>query len=395
MKRLLTLFIILGFAVWAGISIAKDPGYMLLAYKHWTLETPLWFGIILWLVFAGIIILLANIWQGVGNIANRWHAWRSKRRLTRSNNLTVRSLLECIEGYFDSAEKNVLKALPHAEIPLIDYLIAAYSTHALGKAELRDHYLLQAKNLMPEAEVALQLLKIDWLIAANNLTQARTEVELLLNEDPHQNRALLLAKTLYQKLGDWDSLLKISQTLRKRKIINQEDYETLQSRAYAAKLQQALVSEDIQTLQAAWLSIPHAMQHLPELVLVYAQALITLQQGSKAEELLKECLKKHWDDALIYEYGFASGEDPEKQLKQAEKWLLDHEQDAVLLATLGRLAIRVSALEKAQQYFLSSLSLQPTPTTYLALASTLQLQGKITTANEYYAKGLQQAVEGK
>lgn len=392
MTRLIKLFIIIGFAVWAGINIAKDPGYMLLAYKHWTLETPLWFGIILWLIFAGFIILISNIWRDVGSIAARWHAWRSKRKLTRSNNLTARSLLECIEGYFDSAEKNILKALPHADIPLIDYLIAAYCANAQGKAELRDHYFLQAKNVMPEAEVAIQLLKIEWLIAADQLTQARTEVELLLNEDPHQNRALILAKNCYQKLGAWDSLLKISQTLRKRKIIKQEEYESLQSKAYAAKLRQALVTQDSNTLSAAWLTIPHQMQKLPELILVYAQALITLHQGNAAADLLQDCLKKYWDDTLVYQYGLAITANPEQQLNHAEKWLPDHEDDAVLLLTLGRLCARANLFAKARSYFEASVNLCPKPETYLALAELNLAHHDQAAAMEYYAKGLQCAV---
>ena len=222
MKRLITLLIILAFAVWAGLSIAKDPGYMLLAYRHWTLETPLWFGIILWLIFALLIILIANIWHSLGNMAAAWHAWRSRRKLTRSNNLTLRALLETIEGYYESAEKNVTKAIPNAELPLIDYLIAAYSANAQDKTEQRDAYLLSAKNLMPDAETAVHLLKIHWLINAGNLHQAEIELELLLHDEPYQPLALTLAKDLYLQLGEWDKLLKTTQTMRKRKMLQSD-----------------------------------------------------------------------------------------------------------------------------------------------------------------------------
>ncbi len=388
MKRLLTLLIVLGFAAWAGVSIAKDPGYMLLAWQRWTLETPLWFGIILWLIFAFLIIFLANLWRSVSSIAARWHAWRTRQKLTRSNNLTLRSLLECIEGYYESAEKNVLKALPNAELPLIDYLIAAYSAHQLGNTETRDEYLLEAKNLLPEAETAIQLLKIQWHIADNQLLQAQAELEVLLNEDPYQPRALLLAKELHLKAGHWDLLLKITQLLRKRKIIAPEVHEDLQSKAYAAKLIEAADSKEIKTLNACWLTIPRQYQALPELVLVYAKALIEFQQGNQAEEILRETLKKFWDEDLVNCYGLAITNNTEGQLKQAEKWLQDHENDPILLLTLGRLCARAQLFAKARSYLEASLAISQTPETYHALAELAQAHGEHVKAAEYYAKGL-------
>ncbi|MCD6047785.1 MAG: protoporphyrinogen oxidase [Gammaproteobacteria bacterium] len=388
MKRLITLLIILGFAAWAGISIAKDPGYMLLAWHQWTLETPLWFGIILWLVFAFAIIFLVTIWRMFGNISSNWHAWRKRRKLTRSNNLTIRGLLECIEGYYESAEKNINKALPNAEIPLVDYIIAAYCANQLGKTEARDTYLLNAKNLVPDAESAIHLLKIQWLIAQNEVSQAQTELDLLLSEDPYQPRALMLAKELHLRAGHWDPLLKITQLLRKRKIITPEAHEDLQSKAYAAKILEAANSKDVKTLNACWLTIPSQYQTLPSLVLVYAKALVDLDQGNMAEEALRDSLKKYWDDELVRCYGLAVTNNIENQLKQAEKWLPDHENDAVLLLTLGRLCARAQLWAKARSYLEASLNLAETPETYHALAELAQSHQEYAKAAEYYAKGL-------
>ncbi len=388
MKRLITLLLILAFAAWAGISIAKDPGYMLLAWRHWTLETPLWFGIILWLIFAFLIILLVSLWNMFGNIAANWHAWRTRRKLTRSNNLTIRGLLECVEGYYESAEKNIAKAIPNAELPLIDYLIGAYCANQLEEPELRDEYLLNAKNLIPEAATSIHLLKIQWLIAQNQTSQAEAELDALLAEDPYQPRALMLAKELHSKAGHWDALLKITQILRKRKIITPETHEDLQSKAYAAKLMQAANSKDIKTLSACWLAIPSQLQSLPGLVVVYANALIELRQGNKAEEILRDTLKKYWDDHLVECYGLAITNNTEAQLKQAEKWLPDHENDPELLLCLGRLCLRAQLYTKARSYLEASLALAKTPQVYLSLAQLFQGQSDHVKAAEYYAEGL-------
>ncbi len=392
MKRLLTLLVIVAFAVWAALAIAQDPGYMLLAYRHWTLETPLWFGIILWLIFAFAIILIANIWRSIENLSAAWLAWRSKRKLTRSNNLTLRALLECVEGYYESAEKNANKALANAELPLVDYLIGAYCAHAQNKTETSEAFLLNAKNLMPESEVALQLLQIEWAITTKNFHEAQVRLEILLHDEPYQPRALFLAKDIYLQLGEWDKLLKITQVLRKRKIITPEIYESLQSKAYASKLINASKTHDIKTLNAEWLTIPNQYQQLPELILVYAKTLIELQHGSQAEELLRDSIKKYWDDELIYYYGLAVTENTENQLKFSEKFLTDHENDAVLLLTLGRLCARASLWAKARSYLEASAAIAAKPETYLLLAELTQGQGDVEKATDYYAKGLNLAL---
>lgn len=386
MKRLIVLLIIIGFASWAGVEIAKDPGYMLLAYHQWTLETPLWLGILLWLLLFLAFSLVTQVWRNVGSTGAKWYAWRARRRLAQTNNLTLRAMLEALEGYFPSAAKNFEKTLPNAELPLLNLLGAAYCAEKQGQSEIRDQFLDEAIAKMPEAQTAIRLTKIHWLSEAEQWGDAVYHMEHLLQDDPYHQQALLLAQTLYQRLGLWQKLLKTSTTLRKRKLIPQPIFENIQIKAYGAMLQETVA--DLKALNSQWLTIPTHYQHTPSLVLIYAKALIRAEEGSKAAEFILEVLKKHWDDELVMLYGQAVLPDTEQQLKQAEKWLQQHETNAGLLLTLGRLCIRANLWGKARSYLEASCQIQAKPETYLALAELSQGHGEIEKACQFYQKGL-------
>ena len=393
MKRLIFLLLVVGLAVWAGVNIAKDPGYMLLAYHQWTLETPLWFGIILWLVILFILLIAVQLWRGVGSLGAKWHALRARKRLTKSNNLTIRAVLETVEGYYDSAEKHFDKASSSAELPLVNLLGAAFCAERQQHHDSRDKHLNKALEASPEAETAIKLIKIQWLLEGSKWTEAVYEIERLLSEDPYQKQALFLAQTLYQRLGLWDKWLKTTTTLRKRKLINQATLETNQIRAYGALLHETANQQDIKTLNNQWLTVPSQYQQAPTLVLIYSKALIQAEQGLKAAELIAETLKKHWDEELVYWYGQAVSGNSENQLKQAEKWLSQHENDPALLLTLGRLCARSNLWGKARSYIEASTHIKPSPEAYLALAELAQGHGELEKAAQFYQKGLQLALK--
>ena len=46
MWRFIFLVLILMVSVLVGLKIAEDPGYAIFAYKHWTMEMPLWFAVV-------------------------------------------------------------------------------------------------------------------------------------------------------------------------------------------------------------------------------------------------------------------------------------------------------------------------------------------------------------
>ncbi|MCK9583273.1 MAG: heme biosynthesis HemY N-terminal domain-containing protein, partial [Endomicrobiales bacterium] len=127
MKRLLFYLIIFLIAVWIGVIMHRDAGYLLISYDHWSLETSLWFAIIAVLCgFFGFYFLLrfgSTIHMAIKHIAKKFA--NRRERLARKN--TIIGLVDYISGNWISAEKKLSRTAKFSDMPLINYLAAAAS----------------------------------------------------------------------------------------------------------------------------------------------------------------------------------------------------------------------------------------------------------------------------
>jgi HemY protein len=63
---------------------------------------------------------------------------------------------------------------------------------------------------------------------------------------------------------------------------------------------------------------------------------------------------------------------------------MNHQHDADLLETLGKLCVHLKLWGKAESYYEASLSIEPSAARHLALAKLLEQKGKMTAANQHY-----------
>jgi len=103
-------------------------------------------------------------------------------------------------------------------------------------------------------------------------------------------------------------------------------------------------------------------------------------------------INKHWHPELVERFGQLETSAPEKQLLAAEKWLLDHPEDAVLLVALGSICCQLRFWGKARDYFSVALRLQPNAATYLRLADVFAEMGDQAESNLMYRHGLRVSV---
>lgn len=79
-KRLLIVLIVLLVSVWIGATIATDPGYVLIVYKQWTIESPLWFTIILLILFFIALYGLARLWKSIRKFPRKFQGWSLQQK---------------------------------------------------------------------------------------------------------------------------------------------------------------------------------------------------------------------------------------------------------------------------------------------------------------------------
>lgn len=394
MRRFIVGILVLIFAVWLGLNIARDPGLALFTYNNWSVEMPLWFAALALLALMCIVYFLVRFLNGIDTSFYRWKNWLRWRRKNKAYSKTNRGLIELIEGHWRTAENYLLEGIPQSDAPLINYLAAAKAAHERGAYDKRDAYLRAAHDLSPQADVAIGLTQAQLQFDQGQLEQALATLNHLRSIAPLHGIVLRLLEKLYIRLADWKGLLKLLPSLRKAKLATPDQLNLLELHVYQEILTTtANKAASVQALYDFWASVPRYLQKNPALISCYIKQLLRYSDTAiYAEELMNKSIKKNWDSELVKMYGLLVTNDSKKQLSHAEKWLKLYPNQAVLLLTLGRLCMRCQLWGKARSYLDDSLKLEAIPDTYVEYGKLFEKLGDMSAAVQNYRDGLACAI---
>lgn len=392
-RRLVAVLLILLVAGWIGTLIARDPGYLLIAWDRFSLETSVWFGLLalcaLLLLLRGLTMLFSTLFGSRGGM-RLWNEQRLKRRAQHQSTL---GLLAIPEGDFDKARRILLRNAPRVDAPLINYLGAARAAHELGDYEDRDEQLQAALASTPRATLAVGITQAELQISTRQWEQALATLLSLRREAPRNAYVLRMLRATYEALEDWQALAALIPDLRRTEIISDEEIEALERRTWRAELRRSARMEAAQdariaALEKTWSALPKDLRQDPELIEAYARELITLESDAAAETLLRTSLRRSWHDPLVLLYGRIRGDSPEKQLVAAQSWLTERPNSDTLLLTLGRLCMRNERWIKAREYLEASVRLHRTAEGFAELGRLCARLGEPEEANRFFEDGL-------
>lgn len=392
MKLLLAVLVALFGAVLLALLLLRDPGYVLIAYDVWTVETSLSFFVVTVLLGYLVLYLLGRSLRGIWRMPGRVRSWRRRQRRERARLAFDRGMLALSEGHWKKAERRLLRQVRGADVPMLNYLGAARAAQHMGETERRDRYLHLAHETAPSTDLAVSLTQAELQIANHQLEQALATLTHLRSAEPNNTYVLGLLVRLYRELRDWPHLRDLLPDLRRQQVLPREDVAELEHKVHTELLNQAAARHDLQGLRDAWSQVPKPLQDQEDLLSVYVRNLIELGRSAEAEPLLRTVLRSRWSDGLVYLYGLVQGEDPTKQLAVAEQWAKEHGKSPVLLLTLGRLSLRNRLWGKARIYLESSIGAGPRPETYKELGALLERMGDHDAAMSCYREGMALAV---
>jgi HemY protein len=165
----------------------------------------------------------------------------------------------------------------------------------------------------------------------------------------------------------------------------------MEETAYAALLDQAARSGQQKALQDLWYRVPTVVQEKEAMIVKYIGHLFATGGSDLAEPLIRNALRKAWSEPLVRYYGLVKSADPKAQLAHAESWLANHENNPVLLLTLGRLCLRNTLWGKARSYLEASVGAGHLSEAYNELGYLLERTGEADKAIECYRQGLMNA----
>lgn len=389
MKRLLIITAIsLALAAWLGVvlsltdlgNVTIDWGGKYVIDMNFLVAA---FFLLLFLLALWLLKLVFNVLRV--KAIRRW--W--KRRVRSKVNLQMdEGFLALNQGNWSKAAKQLMSVADKSDHPSLVYIAAAQAAEANNDAYQADALLEEAAKDAKWFNTA-KLERADFLIGRGEYEQAETAFEELsvdFTKNSIVNQKLVL---VYEKLGRWKKLIKLLPKLDIKKL----NLSSVEFTAWSGYLIEASELEDAQSrktnLLAGWREMPHKLRDHKAMQLNYCELLRKANLPESALSTLCECLDTKWDEDLIRLFGVVVAEKPEKQLKQAEKWLQDNAQSPNLYLSLGRIGLRNKLWGKARDYFSQSTSIKPNQEALAELARLNYMLGE----NEASLVNLEQQVK--
>ena len=392
---MLKLFVVALLALLLGVGVVAlletDPGYVLVAYRNYTLEASLWVGLSLLLLLVSAIWLLLLLVYRVMSGQRSLSSWLGSRKVRNAQRLSTRGMISYTEGNWAAARRQLLRGARNNEAPLANYLLAAHSSAHLQDNDKVHEYLRAAGDAEPGAAVAIEVALAEMKLEAGEHQQALEALDQATRNVGKHPHVLTLLSRAYQGLEDWDKLAELLPQLQKHKLPSTAEFQKLERQVHRNRLKRAGTSA--QQLHALWQSLPRYLQRDPEVVALYVGKLIAAGDHESADKLIQRTLKQAWSDSLVRQYGYVHGGNAARQLTRAESWLAAHPESAELLLCLGRLAAREKLWGKAREYFESSHRLNPGAEVCAELGRLLTALGEPDAAIAYYREGLMQREE--
>ncbi|VAX08315.1 Uncharacterized protein EC-HemY, likely associated with heme metabolism based on gene clustering with hemC, hemD in Proteobacteria (unrelated to HemY-type PPO in GramPositives) [hydrothermal vent metagenome] len=381
---LLTLLI----AVVLGLLANQDPGYVLISRGEVSYELSL--TLLLLILVAGFTGLYLFIRVSLQTLRMPGHLrqWRRHRRIKKAHRISVRGLIDLAQGHWPQAEKNLIKYAHYSEEPLLNYLSAARAAQKQLAHERRDYYLAEAHKSTPDADFAVQLTQAELQLVHGQLEQSLATLVHLQSISPKHTHVLLLLMQLYEKLQSWGDLKDLLPALKKQKVITDEQHRELSIKVYTELLEITAKKNQADKLEIFWKNLPRNLRQDTHLIKRYSHHLINMKQFDTATAILRQAVNQNWDQDLVYLFGKSHSNKVDKQLAQAEGWLKGHENNAILLLTLGRLCLYNQLWGKARSYLEASIGSDAFPETYRELGLLLEQLEEKDKAADCYRKGI-------
>lgn len=394
MKKFIFGILILIASVWLGLKMAEDPGLAFFSYRDWSVEMPLWFAILSFIILVVVLYFVLRLFDSIDASFYRWRNWLRWRRKNKSYSKTNRGLIELIEGHWRVSENYLLEGIDQSDAPLINYLAAAKAAHERKAYDKRDLYLRKAHDIAPNAEVAIGLTQAKLQFEQGQLEQSLATLNRLRHLAPLHPLVLRMIEKLFIRLADWPALLKLIPSLRKAKLFTTEQVDKLEQHVYEELLKSAANKSDgLNAARELWQQLPRKLHKNLHLVSCFVTQLLRYPgTGAECEELINSALKKEWNASLVHQYGLLVTNDAKKQLAHAEKWLKSYNHQPILLLTLGRLCVRCQLWGKARGYFEDSLKLEASAETHAEYGQLLDRLGDVSAALAHYQEGLKLSV---
>ncbi|MEM8594071.1 MAG: heme biosynthesis HemY N-terminal domain-containing protein [Pseudomonadota bacterium] len=387
----LAIFLIVVAAYFLAKLISIDTGYVLISYAGHAFELSFWWGLFLTIITFVTLYILFRLIAAVlstGNVLGRW----SKRRKRKSSSVNLsQGLLSFFDGDFKTAAKSLSNSAKSSYTPELNYLAAAKACVMNEDFDAANSLLERAKECQEESgskHTAIELSRAELNLEDGNYQACADECLSMLKKKPKHELANRYLLDAYLGLGDWPAVESLLPTLKKRKVLSNDEFDFYKEQTVVNQISIAHES-GLSGLQTLWKGLSSDLKANPHLVKEYASSLLELSALSEAESVLASALKKEWDADLASMYIDIDLPGSPQQLKTVVSWLSSDDRNVKLLNMAGEIALKSGQTDVAKMHLEKSLMLEQTMKANVLLARLHDGAGNTDDALGYYRRAFE------
>ena len=348
MKTLIAWTVALSLAVGLGLLLRYREGVVSIVLPPYRFDIGANTAALSLLIGFVALYFLVRIGLQILRAPGNWRNWRQARQLQGAHASLSKALVALNEGRSELVDKLVQAAMKHPETAGAATLLAARAAERRGDTEARDRWLRSLEAFAPLKSARLMF------IAELAVAQGAPE----------------------QALASLDALE------RKRGGIGEEAARVIRVNAYES-LFEAAVSLPAQ-VDKLFKSLSRDDRQNPSIMNAAIEAFALSGQEKKAFKLIDETIGERLEPMLLVLFTRLSTISLKERLGCAERWLKQYPDNALILATLGRLCLAEGLWGKAETFLKRADELEPSPFTRLALAEMYDAVGRGSEATQLY-----------
>jgi HemY protein len=347
----------LAIGAWLYQFLGADPGYVLVSFGSWSVETTL-VAMVLFLLLVAVLVWgitkLVTLLNPLGLF--RGDAWfgagRRRKHAAAGSEEGLRLLLL---GHWQNAYKLLVENADRTDAPAFNYLAARLAAWQRSDNASWNYCLEQAARHSHNPNPGIKAVKALLEYRSGKTEQSLAILLALDKEVPGSPYVLSLLKTIYQSVKDWEKLDALLPQLEKHKVITAEELLQLRETIAGHRLLSITAANGAATtLNSQWHALDKNIIRGEEITLIYLQKLLEFSQHDAALSQLSAFLKHQWSDRMVLLAGFIDTPEPGSLLVLLEKWMKSRPNNAPLMLSLGRVSLRNKLWGKAREYFESA-----------------------------------------
>jgi HemY protein len=321
-------------AVAVALGARHNEGFVLLVLPPWRIEVSLNLAVVVLAVAFAVTYAAARALATLLELPAKVAAYRSRIAREKSFRVFEEAFRMLFEGRYGRALRKAREAWEGGAAPGLAALVAARAAQRMRRNEDQNFWLDEASRIDPGVQAARWMLEAEMHLDNRDYEEALAALAHLQRSAGRHIAALRLELRARQGAGHGREVLRIARQLEKSKALSPEIAAEIKLKAHQQLLAER--ASDTRALLGYLRDVPAREMH-PRLARNAARALLALDAGDAAASVIEAQLEREWDDELVALYGRCQGQQTTERIARAEKWLLSHAADAVLLLALARL----------------------------------------------------------